>query len=193
MINIYIDLIQYYIMDSEPKKISIVGTNTRYQIKKVSQDKEIKSRIKTKNWNFENEIINDQYKILDEIVNNQSLKQEEHHKLFKKEIITKIGCYKQQDISKNMLNETDFITFDEVIIKLHECKLCCFYCNEITQILYKLVREQKQWSLDRINNDLGHNTNNVVIACLSCNLKRRRQSSDAFAFTKQLVLTKSDY
>jgi len=178
-------------MDNEPKKISIVGTSTRYQIKRVSQDKEIKPRIKTKDWNFDHEIINNQFKILDEIVNNASLQEE--HELFKKEIISKIGCYKQQDISKNMLNDLEFITFENVIIKLHECRLCCFYCNEITQVLYKMVREKKQWSLDRINNDLGHNVNNVVIACLDCNLKRRRKSSDAFAFTKKLVLTRSDY
>lgn len=178
-------------MDNESKKISIVGTNTRYQIKRVSQDKEIKSRIKTKDWKFDDEIINNQFKILEEIINNASLREE--HELFKREIVSKNGCYKQQDISKNMLNELEFITFDNVIAKLYECKLCCFYCNENTQVLYKMVREKKQWTLDRINNDLGHNANNVVIACLDCNLKRRKKSSDAFAFTKQLVLTRSDY
>jgi hypothetical protein len=178
-------------MDNESKKISIVGTNNRYQIKRVSQDKELKSRIKSKDWNFDNEIINNQCKILEEIINNESLKQE--HDIFKKEINSKIACYKQQDISKNILNELEFITFDKVIEKLNECKLCCFYCNEITQVLYKMVREKKQWSLDRINNDLGHNVCNVVISCLDCNLQRRRKSSDAFTFTKQLILTRHDY
>ena len=31
----------------------------------------------------------------------------------------------------------------------------------------------EQWSLDRIDNDYGHNHDNVVISCLECNLKRR--------------------
>ena len=33
-------------------------------------------------------------------------------------------------------------------------------------ILYENVREPKQWSVDRINNDLGHNIDNFVLACL---------------------------
>jgi len=69
--------------------------------------------------------------------------------------------------------------------------LKCHYCNEKTYILYDLVRETKQWTLDRINNDIGHNTDNVLISCLDCNLKRRRTSKDAFLFTKQLTIVKS--
>ncbi len=178
-------------MDNEPKKISIVGTSTRYQIKKVTQDKEIKNRVKSKEWAFDDETINNQDRIIEELIQNECLKEE--HTIVKKEIMTKLSGYKQQDISKNMLDENNFITLDETITKLNECKLLCFYCGEKMQILYKIVREKKQWSLDRINNDLGHNKDNVVISCLHCNLQRRRKSSDAFTFTKQLVLTRSDY
>jgi hypothetical protein len=46
----------------------------------------------------------------------------------------------------------------------------------------------KQWSLDRINNDIGHNSGNLVVACLECNLKRRRTNKDAFLFTKNLTI-----
>jgi hypothetical protein len=42
----------------------------------------------------------------------------------------------------------------------------------------------------RINNDLGHNLKNYYLACLECNLKRRRRSDDKFLFTKQMKLVK---
>jgi hypothetical protein len=47
--------------------------------------------------------------------------------------------------------------------------------------------------LDRINNDLGHNNDNVVISCLECNLKRRKKSKDSFLFTKQLKINRQEY
>ncbi len=55
-----------------------------------------------------------------------------------------------------------------------------------------MVREMKQWSLDRINNDLGHSCENVFISCLECNLKKRTKNSDSFLFTKQLKINKMD-
>ena len=48
----------------------------------------------------------------------------------------------------------------------------------------------KQWSLDRIDNNIGHNRGNLVVACLECNLKRRRTNKDAFMFTKNMVIIK---
>jgi len=47
-----------------------------------------------------------------------------------------------------------------------------------------------QWTLDRIDNDMGHNNNNTVISCLGCNLQRRTTNQDKFLFTKQLKLKK---
>jgi hypothetical protein len=105
-------------------------------------------------------------------------------------IKTKIGGYKHQDIIKKKLDVDKFVIFEEVIRLLHECELTCHYCNENIYILYERVREMKQWSLDRINNDIGHNNGNLVVACLDCNLKRRRTNKDAFMFTKNLVITR---
>ena len=56
--------------------------------------------------------------------------------------------------------------------------------------MYKKVRHNKQWTLDRLNNDIGHFTDNVVISCLSCNLKKRRMDEEKFKFSKQLIITK---
>ncbi len=54
----------------------------------------------------------------------------------------------------------------------------------------KKFAKKKQWTLDRINNDIGHNNGNLVVACLECNLKRRRTNKDAFMFTKNMVIVR---
>ena len=59
-------------------------------------------------------------------------------------------------------------------------------------ILYEVSRELKQWTLDRIDNDKGHNNDNYHLACLDCNLKRRRQTDVKFLFTKQLKIVKHE-
>ena len=46
------------------------------------------------------------------------------------------------------------------------------------------------WTLDRINNDIGHYGDNVVIGCLACNLQKRRRGDEAFKFAKQLIVKK---
>jgi len=66
----------------------------------------------------------------------------------------------------------------------------CYYCKEEVYILYKNIRENLQWTLDRVDNDLGHINDNLVISCLKCNLKRRKQNDIAFLFTKQLDIKK---
>ena len=103
----------------------------------------------------------------------------------------KISSYKQQDKNKKILRkEFPIITFDEVTEKLVESKLKCYYCKCEILLLYKQVREKKQWTLDRIDNSVGHHKDNVVISCLECNLKRRTTEIDRFTFTKQLKISK---
>jgi hypothetical protein len=85
-----------------------------------------------------------------------------------------------------------FIDFNCVIDKMIECELKCRYCKGIMSILYDITREMKQWSVDRIDNDKGHNKDNFHLACLDCNLKRRRRTDEKFLFTKQLSIVKKD-
>ena len=115
----------------------------------------------------------------------------EYYKFIKGQIDKKISSYKQQDIDKKIYDTQNFIIFETIIEKLKECNLTCYYCSHKMFLLYDIVREAKQWTLDRINNDIGHNTDNVLISCLECNLKRRRTNKDAFLFTKQLVIVKN--
>ena len=102
------------------------------------------------------------------------------------EIKNKINSYKQQDTKKNSYESENLITLDNVIQKLVECKLKCYYCSKNLCILYKKTRDNNQWTLDRINNYDEHSNDNTIIACLECNLQRRRKNSEKFKFSKQL-------
>jgi len=105
----------------------------------------------------------------------------------------KLSSYKQQDKNKKILRkESKVITFEETVEKLVASKLKCFYCKNKVYLFYKQIRDKKQWSLDRIDNSVGHNSDNVIISCLECNLKRRTTEMDRFTFTKQLKIKKSN-
>ena len=181
------------------KSINIVGVSNRYQIKKLTNKDDmnkIKLRKESQKWQLPQEVYERKYQLellhKIHIADNQHDESSDNHdiKLMKRQIEKKINNYKQQDINKNIYDSNNIITLKETIIKLDESDLLCYYCNKEMFILYEIVRESFQWTLDRIDNSLGHNKNNVIIACLQCNLKRRKQSKDAFLFTKQLQIVK---
>ena len=142
----------------------------------------VEIRVNSKKWKIEKEILewNNQLKNIDN----------EEYPLFQTEIKSKLNSYKSQDVKKNIFDNILFISYTDLIEKLKISDLKCYYCKSCIFILYEIVRENKQWTLDRINNELGHNTDNVVISCLECNLKRRDINSNKFLFTKQLILNK---
>ena len=106
------------------------------------------------------------------------------------ELNHKIQGYKGQDIKKEIHEQTFLITLEDVLEKLLSSQLTCCYCSKPIYILYKNVREPLQWTLDRIDNDLGHTKANTCIACLKCNLQRRMIDADKFTFTKKLKIQK---
>lgn len=114
----------------------------------------------------------------------------EEYTLAKREINKKITSYKKQDIDKKRYVESKFITFDETIDLLCESALLCYYCRKQMCIFYDNVREKSQWTLDRVDNDVCHSKDNLVVSCLSCNLQKRRRESEAFKFMKQLKIEK---
>ena len=116
----------------------------------------------------------------------------ENMKLLKREIEKKINSYKSQDITKKIYNELILISLSDTIEKLVCSKLKCHYCKENVLLFYKNVRDSKQWTLDRIDNDLCHSNENTLIACLHCNLQRRTRDIEKFLFTKQLKIKKQD-
>jgi hypothetical protein len=107
-----------------------------------------------------------------------------------REIKKKIDAYKRQDIKKDRLDSATLITVDECFSKLLGSKLSCYYCKGDLCILYDKVRQDDQWTLERIDNSIGHSGDNTVVACLECNLKRGTRSSKDFHFAKQLVIKK---
>lgn len=107
-------------------------------------------------------------------------------KLLISELKSKINSYKSQDIKKDFHEKCNLITFDNVVEKLITSKLKCYYCNKNLLIFFEKVRDNDQWTLDRLNNYDEHTNANTIISCLHCNLQRRRKNSEKFKFTKQL-------
>jgi 5-methylcytosine-specific restriction endonuclease McrA len=172
-------------------KTLIITEPTNKSTKQINCVKEKKMRIETHTWSVTEEQLTSDAQL--NIVKNELKEINTEPKgryaaLCLTHIKGKIAGYKQQDILKKRLNDNEFIKLDEVIQLLVTSELKCCYCAEDVYILYERVREMKQWSLDRIDNTIGHNTNNLIIACLECNLKRRRTNKDAFLFTKNMVI-----
>jgi hypothetical protein len=109
------------------------------------------------------------------------------------QITQKISGYRSQDIDKHLFSENDFVNLDYVIELMTKCQNNCFYCKKRTHVLYEFVREPNQWTLERIDNKFGHNKDNVVIACLNCNLRRRTMYHERYVFTKQLNIIKNEH
>ena len=110
-----------------------------------------------------------------------------------RELKKKLQSYLAQDKKKNRPYDPEkYINLEELLPLLVASKLRCHYCRYGVMMLYNNVREPLQWTLDRIDNSKPHNTNNVVIACLKCNLERRRRSDKKFLMSKQMKITKKN-
>jgi hypothetical protein len=107
-----------------------------------------------------------------------------------KEIKKKHSSYKSQDKLKNKYDKLQHITLSQLIHKLIECKLKCYYCNKDLVILYNKKKEQHQWTLERLNNNIGHYNDNTCIACLKCNLGRRTDNHEYYKKGKTMILEK---
>jgi hypothetical protein len=103
-------------------------------------------------------------------------------------IATKLKSYLEQDAKKKFAHDAGrTITIPETIALLVTSELRCYYCKELTLFFYETVREPKQWTLERLNNEYPHTKENVVIACLQCNLRRRCMNSERYRKTKEMT------
>ena len=174
------------------KIINISFTNINVEDDIFKKEKGVKKRVDSFKWTFSNEFYeyNNQLKIITSIFNNKFESKDDIDKIVIQQINKKISGYKQQDVFKKRLNIDLFLHLHSVIEKMVQCQLKCRYCSNEMFVLYDISREIRQWSVDRIDNDQGHNLNNFHLACLDCNLKRRRRTDEKYLFTKQLSIVK---
>lgn len=108
--------------------------------------------------------------------------------IIEKEIKRKKLGYDQQDKRKDRYFEEN-IKPEEIRRKLLDQRLCCYYCKE-KMVMNGQSMDKRQWTLDRIENHVGHTEKNVVASCLECNLRKRRRDSEKFKYGKQLQMIK---
>ena len=113
-------------------------------------------------------------------------------RLAQSHILAKLRGYQAQDAPRSSAPTapsapsapTPPITLHQCCTLLADHQLQCTFCHRPLLLLYSLAYEGAQWTLDRIDNSLGHTLQNVLPACLTCNLRRRRQSHHRFALKK---------
>jgi len=170
------------------KSIEIKGKRNIDKINNIKTPK----RKECLSWNLPDEFMTNKKQI--EIINKLYLENVfEHDTFIKKEINKKITGYKTQDIKNNILDIKNLISLNETIEKLMMSKIKCIYCKEKCYLLYKTTFEKKQWTLDRINNEIGHNTDNVIISCLECNIKRGNMDNERFKRGKEIRIVRKQF
>jgi hypothetical protein len=133
------------------------------------------------------------WKSFDTTMSNATLLGEKEGKdleLIRQQIRNKIAGYKSQDLSKLIYEEDLFVTFDDVWALLERSHLDCYYCKRRVLLLYEYVREPQQWTLERIDNVRGHTRDNVELACLHCNLRRRTMKMERYQQTKEMMIVR---
>lgn len=113
-----------------------------------------------------------------------------HHKYIHKELKKKYNSYIQQDKNKKKYDSEQHITYEQLIEKLYESKLLCYYCNKNVDLIYRDKINRTQWSLERFDNNIGHYNQNTCISCLDCNLKRRTSNYQYYKEFKTITIKK---
>jgi hypothetical protein len=141
-------------------------------------------------------VIEDQWAIYEGLYTNRNdkswLVNNDHAHEIYREIKKKWSGYKSQDKTKHKFDAEQHISLDALFDKLYESKLKCYYCQQETLILFNKKKDGTQWSLERLNNNLGHYGSNTCISCLQCNLKRRTDNHEYYKLGKTMTVTKKE-
>lgn len=181
------------------KKINIKFPNQNDELENPRENKVIAMKKTPKNraitrtdmWNITEEDMQPdaQLTYIRQLVNNENVDVNPCQVILK-HVTQKIAGYRAQDIKKSLYEPEKLVDISYVLKTLENAENICYYCKKPVQVLYEKAREPTQWSLDRIDNSIGHNKENVVIACLQCNVGRKTMHQGRYEFTKQLVITK---
>ena len=106
------------------------------------------------------------------------------------ELKKKYSSYKSQDKLKSKFDSEQHISFDELIDKLYDSQLKCYYCMRNLKLVSNKKLDKSCWSLERLDNNLGHYGTNTCISCVGCNLQRRTDNYEYFKMSKQLKVMK---
>ena len=179
------------------KTINIEGKNNRYQIKKLTSGiaqkrrkafDEISRTDIGENGSSQTHLLHELTTLIESDTTSHA---SANARLLRQELLKKISSYRNQD--RIAERDTDnIIDMQATINLLLNCDLKCYYCKEAMLVLYEMAREERQWTLDRIDNDESHTASNVVASCLKCNLNKKKMSADKFKFTKQLAVVKQE-
>jgi hypothetical protein len=182
-------------VDMTPKKSKDELEEEKHQREEEKKLRVPKKRVITnhKKWEFSEEDLEcSQQLIYIRELENENEKTTKQSRFIHDSIRQKISSYRSQDTLKERYSKEDFITKEGIVKLLRESNNICYYCREPVKLLYEYVRDPKQWTLERINNSKGHNADNLMIACLGCNLGRRTMHQERYVFTKQLNIVKTN-
>jgi hypothetical protein len=119
--------------------------------------------------------------------------------IMKMQMRQKLSGYRSQDVEKGLFDKDAFLDLPYLLNMLIDHDVdsttpcLCYYCKEPVFITYSYKREPKQWTVERINNSIGHNKGNCVIACLTCNVRRKTMYHERYVMTKQMVVVKHNH
>jgi hypothetical protein len=83
----------------------------------------------------------------------------------------KISNYRRQDLRRNQVHSPEeYPDPQQVLQSLRDSEYCCARCQRTTQL--KDGGGAMQWTLQRVDNTIGHVKSNVINYCLACNRER---------------------
>lgn len=183
------------IVNLTPKKTKDEIEEEKHVREQEKKTKVQKKRVITnhKKWGFSEEELqcSQQLEYIMQI-DNETKNNTKQHRFIYNSFRQKMSSYRHQDLIKDRYSKEEFVNIDYIIELLQKCENICYYCREPVKVLYENVRESKQWTLERIDNSIGHNIGNLMIACLGCNLGRRTMHQERYVFTKQLSIVKKE-
>lgn len=98
-------------------------------------------------------------------------------------ILDKISSHRSYDRANNFFNETDFIDFEDIFMKLCRQEGKCLYCDTELKLINYKPYQANQMSIDRLDSNKGHTKNNTVICCYHCNTKKGKKTPKEYLKT----------